>query len=126
MTIKLNAFTTGYLECALWCGVYSYTDDGEIETSDDLYDADDLPDEIRSEVEADCASFVAANIFDLMDSGLSSSEAGHCFYLARNRHGAGFIDYSGDVFDRLLDAARVYGSQSFIADEDGRIVEVMS
>jgi hypothetical protein len=101
-------FLDGYLECAMWCGVYS--DDGTSEP--DLATDDLLTDAQRAEIETDCRGFVLGCWADL--ESLPPSQAGHDFYLTRNGHGAGFWDRGlGDAGDRLTRASKVYGPQGF-------------
>ncbi len=112
---KLDEFTRTYLEAALWS---STDDDGE--PLDGLYTADDLAaDCVRQAVE-DCTAFQADNADDL--AGIDAGQAGHDFWLTRNRHGAGYWDRGlGAVGTRLTDAAHVYGSCDLYVGDDGQI-----
>src|SRR5215213_9921810 len=50
------------------------------------------------------------------------SQAGHDFWLTRNRHGAGFWDRGlGDLSNRLSDASKVYGEVDLYVGDDGQI-----
>jgi hypothetical protein len=70
--------------------------------------------------EKDCADFQAANAEDLTE--IDSAQAGHDFWLTRNRHGAGFWDRGyGAVGDRLTAAAHAYGSVDLYAGDDNLI-----
>jgi hypothetical protein len=112
---KLDAFTRAYIECALWS---STDDDGE--PLDSAYSADDIaPDALREMIE-DCRAFQADQSADLAD--IDSAQAGHDFWLTRNRHGAGFWDRGlGGIGQRLTDAAHVWGSVDLYLGDDGRI-----
>lgn len=107
----VDEFTRGYLECAEWCGLL---DGDDIEGGRAAFDAyDDVPrwgDKALATAREDCADFQQANAADL--ANVDASQAGHDFYLTRNRHGAGFWDgdYPEDIGRRLTDAAHVYGS----------------
>jgi hypothetical protein len=145
-TIKLDEFIAGYIECAMWANLMMYKcehDENayecdecdpdeivpELESADadpGAYD-DELTDEARAEIEEDCRNFVSANIFDLMVSGLDSSQCGHDFALTRNGHGAGFWDHyssatpEGKICDRLSKACKPYGEQTFIVNAQGKV-----
>lgn len=67
-----------------------------------------------------CADFIDANIEDL--AGIDPEQAGHDFWLTRNRHGDGFWDRGlGERGERLSDAARVYSSVDLYVGDDGLI-----
>lgn len=127
MKIKLDAFTQGYISCALWCGVMSYDENEELNNADNDFSDDDLTDEARETIEKECRDFVANNISDLLGCGLDSEQCGHDFYLTRNRHGAGFWDrksrgkYADQCLDRLTEASHAYGDQTLIADDNGNV-----
>lgn len=136
-----EAFVTGYVECALWCGVMAYRCDEhddtsacdpdecnpELENSSDQYDDSDLTHEARESLESDANAFFTANVKDLLACGLSMDRAGHNFWLTRNRHGAGFWDDKGSdreanaALDRLTDASHAYGEMHLVADHDGEV-----
>lgn len=110
----LDAFTRGYLECALWT---SDPDPGSGEWSErdgewaiDMID----PSSLAKAIEA-CAAFQTANREDLDEVEdtyhVDASRNGHDFWLTRNRHGAGFWDrgYDRDLGKRLTEASHAYG-----------------
>jgi hypothetical protein len=111
--VGIDAFTRGYLECALWL-----TDpepgSGEWSEHDDWTIANLNPDNVRQAID-DCHRFQTESQIDLDeiddDLGRDAAHAGHDFYLSRNGHGTGFFDRgSQDVWRRLQDAARAYGT----------------
>lgn len=114
--MSLRAFTAAYITAALWA---STTDDGT--PLDDL-DADLAP-EARARMEADAADFYAANAplwADAPDYG--DGDAGHDFWLTRNRHGAGFWDRGlGDLGRTLTDAAQAYGECDLVVGDDALV-----
>jgi hypothetical protein len=115
-TKELTAFVQGYIACALWS---STDEDGD---SLDQYDESDLSDDTLSEMESDCADFIEANASLLEQSGLSAEQAGHDFWLTRNRHGAGFWDRGlGKVGEQLTEAAHVYGETGLLVGDDGKL-----
>ncbi len=105
---SLDAFTTAYIECALWSSTDNTTDNGG-EPLDSNYSPDDIAIATLKEMQADCDAFQHDNAADL--DGLDSEQAGHDFWLTRNGHGAGFWDRGlGEQGDRLTKASKVYGS----------------
>lgn len=139
-------FLSGYIECALWCGVIDERtecpecegdgcdecDDGTISepgqayTGDDL-DESDLDDDAREQIERDARDFWDANLGNLNACGLDPEQCGHDFWLTRNRHGAGFWDrkhrgVTEDMaLDRLTDASHVYGEVTLVLGDSGKV-----
>ena len=113
--MSLKDFTQAYIECAVW----SSTDfDGN---SLDGLDAELEADAIAS-MEADCADFWASNVEIWQNVGHLDAQAGHDFWLTRNRHGAGFWDRGlGDVGRTLTDAAHAYGEADLYVTDAGTI-----
>lgn len=115
----LDAFTEGYLECALWSSTDESRDDGG-DPLDDNYGLDDIAIEAVQSAIDDCRSFQQDNAADL--DGLDESQAGHDFWLTRNGHGAGFWDRGlGERGDRLSQASKVYGSVDLYVGDDGKV-----
>jgi hypothetical protein len=109
---SLDDFTTQYVETALW----SSTDDKGAPL-DGFYTPNEIdPAGLWSMVQ-DCANFQAAHADDLAEWD-DDSQAGHDYWLTRNRHGAGFWDRGrGALGDRLADAAKADGScDLYVAD----------
>lgn len=108
----MNTFIKAYLECALWS---SQDEDGD--PLDSVFGIDDLaPETLRQAIE-DCTAFQADNASDL--EGIDPSQAGHDFWLTRNRHGAGFWDRGlGEVGQRLTDASHAYGEVDLYVGDD--------
>lgn len=105
----LDAFTSAYLECALW-STTTCDDDGNMsEALDENHDIDDLDLESLKAAISDCTAFQEENADDL--EGLDGAQAGHDFWLTRNGHGAGFWDRGlGELGERLSKASKAYGS----------------
>lgn len=103
----------------------AYWDDEEYPPepcSDATFDADDLAPSTLEEIREECRQFIAANHRDLASAGVDAEQAGHDFYLTRNRHGAGFWDRgNGATGDRLADAARVWGTSELYAGDDRKL-----
>lgn len=108
---KLDAFTRGYLECALWA---STDEDGD---PLDVHDITDIAAATLAEMLSDCKDFQESHLTDITDN---LSVAGHDFWLTRNRHGAGFWDgdWPKEVGQRLTDASHVYGEYDLYYSED--------
>ena len=106
-----------YVSCALW----SSTDDCGNPLDDTFSDSDIAP-ETFQQMRGGVSGFIGANSENLAASGLGDSQIGHDFWLARNRHGAGFWDRGlGAIGDALSDAAHAYGSVDLYAGDDGRV-----
>lgn len=101
--IDLDAFVDAYIECALWSST-----DRETDTPLDAVDAD-LTRKARAAMRRDCRAF--ARDHRGMFAG-KEEQAGHDFWLTRNRHGAGFWD-RGDYWPNrgkdLTNDAHAYG-----------------
>lgn len=110
----LDPFTLAYIETAMW----TLTDDDG--SSLDYLGLHDIDPSAIERMKADCASFQADH-WDMIESDLS--QAGHDFWLTRNRHGAGFWD--GDwpkPADRVLtDAAHAWGSADLYVGDDNTV-----
>ena len=83
---------------------------------------DDLDDESRSAIWDDCVSFFNANKELIGDH---YEQAGHDFWLTRNRHGTGFWDreevYGAEAAEALTEAAHAFGESHLLLDDDGNI-----
>lgn len=119
----LNDFAKGYITAAFW----TFDEDapiGEYSTSgrpEVLYA--DLDDKALQPMLADCLKFQAEQGGHLRLSGLPDSEAGHLFWLTRNRHGSGFwdADIPQSQQDALTKAAHAFGESVLYTTEDGQI-----
>jgi hypothetical protein len=105
---ELDAFTRAYIECAFWAG-------GDDDSGVDEMSFADLDAKSLAEMIADCKDFQTENE-SLLSAAYESekpydaTQAGHDFFLTRNRHGAGFWDRGiGDIGDQLTDKAHSYG-----------------
>ncbi len=114
---KLDDFTNAYIEAALW----AECDDNDV-PFDNRYEI--APGTLAAMI-ADCERFQQENSADLnlYDHGTSSTaNAGHDFWLTRNRHGAGFWDRGDEaVYERLTQAAHAYGEVSLYLGDDNLI-----
>jgi hypothetical protein len=105
-----------YVECALWADLR----DENGESMDDLYGPNDLAPETLESMRADVLDFLegAGTDLDTMDA----EQAGHDFWLTRNRHGAGFWDRGlGELGERLTAMAHPYGESFLYVGDDGLV-----
>ena len=105
----LREFVTAYLQCGLWTCC-----DENGEPLDGLYTPNDVSNETVRQVREECRLFIESNARWL--EGEDPTQAGHDFYLTRNRHGAGFWDgdYEPEQGKALTQAAHVWGEAYFI------------
>jgi hypothetical protein len=115
----MSAFLDAYVECALWSSNDGSTDSGG-EPMDDNYGADDIAPATREAMQKDCEA-LEAKAGALLD-GIEASQAGHDFWLTRNRHSAGFWDRDlGEVGDKLTEIAHGFGGYDLYIGDDGLI-----
>jgi hypothetical protein len=122
--MSLESFVQGFCECALWLGKH-YANEQEIEDGgganlDDEFSVSDIPESVMKEIRSDCEGFYD-NHAELWGDEVDDSQAGHDFFLTRNRHGTGFWDRGVDNGDELTKAAHVYGSFSLEKHGDEEI-----
>ena len=116
---KLDPFTLAYVEALFW----TLTDDDG--RSLDYLGLHDLSAAGLEKCKADCADFQTANAGLL--EGSDPSQAGHDFWLTRNRHGAGYWDrdracYPADPDGKQLTAAsHGYGEVWAYVGDDGEV-----
>lgn len=102
--MKLDQFTEGYIEAALW----STTDDCD-DPLDENYGPSDIAPECLAKMIEDCRAFQEQNVFPIQAycGPVKSPEraAGIDFWLTRNRLGSGFWDSPSEWIggaDKLL------------------------
>jgi hypothetical protein len=115
----MDAFTTSYIETALW----STTDNANASGGsplDDNYGVDDIAGPTLARMIEDCAAFQEANVKHIGDR---DEQAGYDFWLTREGHGAGFWDGDWDEPGAtvLTDAAHAYGSFDLYVGDDGKV-----
>lgn len=115
----MDSFTQAYIEAALWS---STDDDGG--PLDRRFDVRNIDDATLSRMETVCADFQACYRDLYIGAGWTDEQAGHDFWLTRNRHGAGFWDRGIDDNNagRLLtEAAHGFGTFDLYVGDDGLI-----
>jgi hypothetical protein len=118
MSIKLDSFTRGYLEAALWTSDFE-PGSGEWSEREGEWSIDMIaPESLARAIEV-CKDFQDDNREDLDATGASDNRNGVDFWLTRNGHGAGFWDrgYDVGVGNRLSVAAKAYGSADVMGPE---------
>lgn len=116
--LNLDPFTRSYMQTALW----SSTDDGE--PLDKNYKIDDISDETKAEMIADCTDFQEMAAEHLIEADDAMSErAGQDFWLTRNGHGAGFWDgdWPREAGVELTRMAKSFGGVDLYVGDDGKI-----
>lgn len=118
----MDKFTHAYIVCALWSSNDNSDDQGG-EPLDSNYDIEDLAPETLKKMVGDCASFQELNAVDL--EGMDLEQAGHDFWLTRNRHGAGFWDrgYEKSLSDRLTESSHNFGEIDLYIGDDDKIYQ---
>lgn len=118
---KLDKFTRAYIECALWSSTDNSRPDGG-DPLDDNYDDIDIADKTLDRMAKDCKAFQKDNAELLEQAGFNDEQAGHGFWLTRNRHGTGFWDMDdGSVGEKLTENAHAYGSFDLYVGDDGKV-----
>ncbi len=118
---QVDSFTWAYLTAAFWTSgeeefpEYCYSGEFSINESDVLRLA---PGALALTIIV-CQEFQDLNADLLEASMLSDDQAGHDFWLTRNRSGAGFMDRGVIGGNALTEAAHNYGEVSLIKGDDG-------
>lgn len=116
--MKLDSFTTGYVECALWSST------GDNDEPLDQIDAKLAPETLGKMV-VDCQRFQAehAELLEQAREVYGDTHAGHDFWLTRHGHGAGFWDRDlpEELGDKLTEAAKAFGEFNLYVGDDGQI-----
>lgn len=126
MSIKLSPMVRSYLETALWSTIAMIAEDDCDSTYDAMgYTIDDFHPDAIAYAAADCEGFGdECDMYLQAEHGLQSDiegNAGHDFWLTRERHGAGFWDGDWKYGDELTKVAHAYGSCDMYVDAEGLI-----
>lgn len=112
----MDAMTRAYLECAL----FTATNEKGCQLEKDGFSVDDfsLDAEEKAKSQVDDFRNGAGSLLD----GMTPEQAGHDFWLTRNRHGAGFWDRGlGEVGRKLTDLAHAYGESNVYVGDDNAL-----
>ena len=126
----MDEFVKGYIDCALWSSSDTQDGPGGRELSVELSDicsVGDIDEVTFDRMVNDCRKFRQQFSAALSGWDHPDSENGHNFWLARNRHGSGFLDSgkvdgSEEFLGRVLDdGARSFGEVDLTLGDDGRV-----
>lgn len=113
-------------EVMLWQAGEMMDENGEMlaQKWEDHFDESDLTDEARERIVEDFAAFVGnvsdGDLLAYEAAGETSAQMIHDYWLARNRHGAGFWDRGlGELGDRLTELAQSDGTYNLFETNDG-------
>jgi hypothetical protein len=95
--LRLDEFMRAYIEAALWSSV-----DDAGDPLDDEYSIENIAPETLAEMIDDCKRFQE-------ETGVTSSQGGHDFWLTRNHHGSGFWDGDWPNGERLTAISDEFG-----------------
>ena len=124
--MSLETFLTAYIEAALWAETDNSTPQGG-EPLDANYTRDDIAPQTLEAMRRECTAFYEANA-ETWYERWSDEEAGHDFWLTRNRHGAGFWARnpgpgSKHIGERLTQASYAAGERDLYIGDDGRVYQ---
>ncbi len=108
----MNEFLKQYIETALWSS-------HDIDSGENMEELDLAPETFASFKE-DCEAFMEEHAADIEGK---EGQAGHDFWLTRNRHGAGFWDgdWEAGAAKRLTESSHIYGSVDLYIGDDGLV-----
>jgi hypothetical protein len=111
----LDTFLYSYATAALW----SSTDEEGV-ALDESYSVEDLHPSAIQSMEADCEDFLNGAM-ELIDGELE--QAGHDFWLTRNRHGCGFWDgdWPEEAGRLLTERSHPYGESYLYVGDNGKL-----
>lgn len=114
----MDQMLVAYIAAALWSSVDS--DDNPIDSN---YTPEDLHPDTFAIMKADVEKFLRENESDI---GERYEDAGHDFWLTRNRHGCGFWetpDWPKEAGKRLTEASHRAGERNLFIDENGKVCQ---
>lgn len=127
--MKLDEFTTAYIECMLWSTNDESTPEGG-NPLDDNFGIEDIDDDSLRDIIVDCAAFQKKHVNDIVCENILDPEdcfdakrAGHDFWLTRNGHGAGFWDgeWKEEAGKRMCETSDEVGEVCPYVGDDGKI-----
>jgi len=119
----LDEFTRGYLECVEWLTPEDVDEEGVVISPAPHERLKGFEPSFLAECIEDCRDFQASNAAYLRlyceKLGRTMRDAGHDFWLTRNRHGAGFWDRGDDPCLRhLTDVSNAHGGVDLVVEND--------
>ena len=120
VSARLLTFAAAYAESALWA-----TTDHNSEPLNKRFDTDSFSESVWLKILSQCADFLSRpEVQQLTDNWDMEDyrQAGHDFFLTRNRHGAGFWDgHWGDSGKPLTDLSHQFGESQPYDNCDGEL-----
>lgn len=115
----MHEMTKHYLMCALWASNGESNENGE-NPLDANYGIDDFSQEATERAERECQALLST-YSDVI--GTRFDQAGHDFWLTRNRHGAGFWDggWPKDIGNILTNASHAFGELNVYVGDDNKL-----
>lgn len=115
----MHEMTNYYLICALWAS-NDESDERGGNPLDENYGIDDFSSEATERAERECQAFLST-YSDII--GNRFDQAGHDFWLTRNRHGAGFWDgdWQKDIGNILTNASHAFGELHVYVGDDNKL-----
>ncbi len=100
-----------------------YADDSGGDPLDRKYGMEDFSPELATKIQLDCKRFYERNEPFWRESSRSDAQAGHDFWLTRNRHGAGFWDgdYPEPEAGILTGRSHAFGEFDIYVGDDGKL-----
>lgn len=122
----LEVFLSAYKEAALWSSSNDLSEENEEEAEFLEGTGRELYEDAAASMREECIEFLANHgelLAEAMKSGdYGIEQAGHDFWLTRNRHGVGFWDRGlGEVGERLTSAAHAFGEVDLYTGDDDLI-----
>jgi len=110
--MSFKQFKQSYIAAAMWSST-----DNHGSPLDDL--GLEIAEDTLANIHTDCATFFGDQASVWIDAGMSDSQAGHDFWLTRNKHGAGFWDRGlGRIGENLTAAAHAFGEVALYVGDD--------
>jgi len=110
-----------YKEAVIWTNEEMWKRD-DPEAS---FDFSDFSPGALQTIQEDLGKFYSENSEDIemfkKEHGVDDSQVAHSFWLTREGHGAGFIDFDSEYADRLSEASGVFGEADAYVGDDGQI-----
>lgn len=120
VSARLLTFAKAYAEAALWA-----TTDHDAEPLNKRFNTDSFSESVWLNILSQCADFLSRpEVQQLADNWDTKDykQAGHDFFLTRNRHGAGFWDgHWGDSGKPLTDLSHRFGESQPYDSCDGEL-----
>lgn len=123
----LDLFTRAYIEAAFWTSEEQLAESDPQARQEFEFGFDTLAPETLAQIVADCTGFQEQCAPWWLDYDGTDEQAGHDFWLTRNRHGAGFWDRAAGMYRDngagLTEAALARGEVCLYVGDDGKVYQ---